>query len=1124
MRHALLLAFAGPAQAPDQVDFARDVAPIFAERCVKCHAGDKPKSGFRLDVRRKALAGGNSGHAAIVPRDPAASLLLRMVRGEAEGPRMPPSGKALTEPQIASLERWIAEGAAWPDELAGEEAVREHWSFVAPVRPSLPRPQRAGWTANEIDAFTLATMEREGLLPAPPADRVTLLRRVALDLVGLPPTPDEVAAFVADEGEGAYERQVRRLLASPHFGERWARPWLDLARYADSSGYGSDPLRPYLWPWRDWVIDAFNRNLPFDRFTVLQLAGDLLPAEDEATRIEQTLATAFHRNTMTNTEGGTDDEEFRSAAVKDRVDTTMAAWMGLTFGCAKCHSHKFDPISQRDYYSLYAFFDQTEDADRDDEEPRLAAPTPAQRERRAELAARASRLAERAKAVRAGIPEPRFTRLPIASAVSLDGATLTIGADQVVRSGGMAPATDRTVIEGLARDLATLRLELLSEPMLPGGGPGRSPGNGNFVVNEARVLVRPAGATAPTARARHVRIDLPGRARILSLAEVEVVGADGAVLSRGRRATQSSTAFDGPPERAVDGVTDGRYESGSTTHTATENDPWWEVDLGAEREVARVVVSNRVGSGLEERLAGAIVTLLVDDAEPGAREGAGVRGGRRVATWQALLRAPPQPSTALEVADWREVPLSEARARYEQPGFAAAEAIDGDGSRDSGFAIGGEQGRDHALDLELRTPLGGPLEFRLEVDQSWGDSHVLGAFAVAGSADRPPAELAELSAEERALAAEQAALEAAVVRVPVLRELPPERRRTTRVLQKANHLLAGEEVAPATPRNFPPLPAGAPRDRLGLARWLVARDNPLTARVVVNRFWAGLFGRGLVETVEDFGTQGTPPSHPELLDWLAVTFMENGFDMKELLFTMVTSATYRQAAVAPSGARERDPENRWLSWFPRRRLDAEPLRDQALALSGLLTPTIGGPSVHPPQPDGLWQAAFNGERSYPTASGPDRYRRGLYTFWRRTVPPPAMQTFDAPSREACTLRRPATNTPLQAFVTLNDPCFVEAAQALARRIVEEGGDSFAARLQWGWRRVLLRAPTAEEAATVERLFDAELSRLVSDAGAARALCEKPLGPLPAGVDPAQTAAWVVVANVLLNLDAVLVRG
>jgi cytochrome c553 len=927
---------------PAAIDFANDVAPIFAERCLKCHAGEKAKNGFRLDARRKAFAGGNSGLVAIAPGAPEKSQLLERVRGTAEGERMPPRGEPLTADQIAHLEAWIREGAKWPDALSGDELVHEHWSFVAPKRPTLPRVARAWWPANAVDEFTLAAMEQHGLAPAPKADRATLLRRVSLDLVGLPPTPDELAAFLADDSPDAWAKVVRRLLDSPRFGERQARSWLDLARYADSAGYGSDPLRPFLWPWRDWVIGAFNRDLPYDQFTLAQIAGDLLPADDEATRAELQLATAFHRNTMTNTEGGTDDEEFRVAAVKDRVDTTMGAWMGLTFGCAKCHSHKFDPISQRDYYSLFAFFDQTEDADRADEEPRVATPTAEQVRRRAELAARRGEQDAREAALRA------------------------------------APRRDA--------------------PALP--------------------------------RARFVRFELPGKQKILSLAEVEVF-AGGVDVARAGRATQSSVDFGGPPERAIDGNHDGRFDSGTTTHTRIEDDPWWEVDLGEERAIERLVAWNRVDGGLQQRLAGVVVsfaTLATSGAD-----------GTRVVTWTAT---------------WKEAPAP---------------------SREIDFTAGPE--------------------------------------------------LLALKEARAAVEAEAAALESSIARVPVLRELPAEKRRTSHVLTKANHLAPGDVVEAATPRHFPPLPDGVTHDRLALARWLVARDNPLTARVAVNRYWSQLFGRGLVETEEDFGTQGTPPSHPELLDWLAVAFMDDdGWSVKQLLFRLVTSATYQQQARTGDAARELDPTDRWLSWFPRRRLEAEQLRDQALALAGLLDARIGGPSVYPPQPDGLWQAAFNGERNYPTSEGPDRWRRGLYTFWRRTVPPPSMQTFDAPSRESCSLRRAGTNTPLQAFVTLNDPVFVEAAQALARRIVREGGEKFDARLDWAWRLALARAPREEERAAVRELFDAEKRRLLEDPAAARSLCESPLGPLPAGLDAAETGAWVVVANVLLNLDAVLVRG
>lgn len=1019
----------------ERVDFARDVEPIFAQRCLRCHAGERAKGGFRLDARKRALRGGNSGEVAIAPRDPAGSRLLALVRDGVEGTVMPPKGERLDAVEIATLERWIAQGAHWPDELSGDELVREHWSFVPPAKAPLPEVARAWWPRTEVDAFVLAAMEARGLAPAPAADRATLLRRLSFDLIGLPPEPADVARFLADEAPGALEREVERLLASPHFGERWARTWLDLARYADSAGYGSDPLRPFLWRWRDWVIEAFDRNLPYDEFTVLQLAGDLLP---DAT-VEQRLATAFHRNTMTNTEGGTDDEEFRVAAVKDRTDTTMAVWMGLTFGCAKCHSHKFDPLPQRDYYALAAFFDQTEDADRADEEPRLATPTAAQARELARLDADLAACRRLVEELRAALPPREWTRATAAP----------------VSTG------DRTVLEGEADGLAALRLEVAAT-----------------ALPEGEVRLEVAQPEPVASRARFVRLSLAGRERILSLAEVELLAGGENVARRGR-ATQSSVDWNGPPGLAIDGERDGRFERASVTHTRTEDDPWWELDLGEERALDTLVVWNRTDGELEERLAGVVVELL--DA-------------RRAPVWRTRLARAPAPSTTLDLAGWRELePRREERLA-------------------------------DALEIEYAAPLAGPLRWRLELGAGWHDVHAAGALRVATTAAALPAALSDELDRRVGVVRARADLEAQVVRTPVLRELPPDRRRTSHVLHKANHLQPGAVVTPATPRCFPPLPADAPRDRLGLARWLVARENPLTARVAVNRFWAQLFGRGLVETEEDFGTQGSPPSHPELLDWLAVDFVESGWDVKRLLAKLVTSAAYGQACVPRAGAREADPRDVWLSWHPRRRLDAEMVRDQALALSGLLARTIGGPSVYPPQPDGLWQAAFNGERTYPTSTGPDRWRRGLYTFWRRTVPPPSLQAFDAPSRESCVLRRPETNTPLQAFVTLNDPVFVEAAQALARRIVREGGAGFDERLEWAWRLALLRAPDAAERAALRELFEGERARLFADREAALALCERPLGLLEPGLDPAEVGAWVVVANVLLNLDALLVRG
>ncbi len=786
----VLLTVATPGAEPPAapVDFNRDVRPILAKNCFACHGPDDGHRArnLRLDRRDDALRPRRHG-SPITPGQPDKSLLVARITAADDTERMPPTetGNRLTREQIDTLKRWIAQGAPYA----------EHWSFVPPQRPTVPAvraPQSA--VRNPIDAFILGRLAQADLTPNPPADPFVLLRRVSLDLRGLPPTPREVEEFARDCRPDAYERMVERFLDDPAFGERWARVWLDLARYADSAGFGSDPLRPNIYPYRDWVIDALNRNLPYDRFTVEQIAGDRLPDPTA----EQRVATAFHRNTMTNTEGGTDREEFRVAAVKDRVDTTMQVWMGLTAGCAKCHSHKYDPITQTEYYRLFAIFNQTADADRPDEKPTMPLPTPEQ------------------------------------------------------------DAADRKI-------------------------------------------------DAQVAKAKR------------------------------------------------------------------QLDTWTPA---------------------------------------------------RVASW---------------VANWSLLPPAETLAL-----------------------------RDRIARLERSRPK--------------------------------------------------------VTMLPVMVELPPAQHRETHLLKKGNFLDPGDKVEPGVPAAFHPLPPGAPADRLALARWLVDPANPLTARVAVNRLWAQLFGTGLVETEEDFGTQGELPSHPELLDWLATEYVRLGWDTKAMLRLMVTSATYRQSSRVTPEHLAKDARNRLLSRGPRLRLEAETVRDQALALGGLLSRKVGGPSVYPPQPDGLWQAAFNGQRSYPTSKGEDRYRRGLYTFWRRTVPYPSMASFDAPSREFCVSRRIRTNTPLQAFVTLNDPVYVEAAQALARRIVREGGATPEDRAGYGLRLCLCRPPVAEQVQELVRLYEEELTRYRADAKAAEVLATQPLGPLPPGLGAAEAAAWTVVANVLLNLDGVLTKG
>ena len=683
---------------------------------------------------------------------------------------------------------------------------------------------------------------------------------------------------------------------------------------------------------------------------------------------------------------------------------------------------------------------------------------------------------------------------------------------------------------------------MLGDDALPEGGPGRGE-HGAFVLNEVRLTAGPVDGAPPSGR--FVRIELPGAKRMLSLAEVQVFAGD-ANLAPGGKARQSSTAFDGRPELAIDKNTDGDYQKKSVTHTSEESDPWWEVDLGRTAAVERVAIWNRTDGGLEARLVPMRLLVLDESRQP---------------LRQRTLVEPPKPSVEVKLAEPTEVAWAEATADAEQHDFPVAKAIDGSDKPESGWSSGLGGGKPRVAVFRTRQPIAaatpGPMALRLALVQTKA-GQTIGRFrvSVTMAASPPkaiPADVREALAvapESRSEAAHRAlaayawsqspdsealrgqivALESQVKEIekeipstPILRELPESNRRVTHTMVKGNFRATGDEVTPAVPSAFHAWPEGTPRDRLGLARWLVARDNPLTARVTVNRLWAQLFSVGIVATEEDFGTQGLPPTHPQLLDWLAVDFMDGGWNMKAILREIVCSATYRQSSTPAADALAKDPNNQLLAHGPRQRLEAEMVRDQALAISGLLARKLGGQSVYPPQPPGLWRAAFNGQRTWATSSGEDRYRRGLYTYWRRTVPYPSMAAFDAPSREICTLRRVSTNTPLQAFVTLNDPVYVEAAQALARRVMAEGGVSVEERAGYALRLALARPAAEPQVARLAELYHSELEHYRGDATAAEAMATDPLGPLPPGTDAAEAAAWTVVANVVLNLDGVLTK-
>lgn len=772
-----------PASKGKSVQYARDILPILSNYCFTCHGADEKsrKAGLRFDLAESATKKLKSGSVAIVSGKPKESELIARIFSEDTSERMPPSQsqKVMKQAEKELLRRWIEEGAEY----------QQHWAFAAVKRPATPKTATSNWARQPLDAFVLARLEKDGLKVSPEADRYTLARRVSLDLTGLPPTLAAVDKFVADKSPDAYEKFVDEVLKSPAYGERWAHVWLDLARYADSRGYATDNPRT-IWKFRDWVIESLNANMPFDQFTVEQLAGDLLP---NATT-KQILATAFHRNTLTNDEGGTNDEEFRVAAVVDRVNTTMAVWMGLTMGCAQCHSHKYDPISQEEYFRFYAIFNQSEDADRGDDSPLLTEYLPDQQQQKSKL----------------------------------------------------------------------------------------------------------------------------------------------------------------------------------------------------EGEIA----------ALEKKT--------------------------------------------------KDLPAAEQKAGKEKVA---------------------------ALQKEL------------------------------------------------------AAIKS--IATPIMRELNEKQRRKTKIHIRGNFLTEGAEVTAGLPALFPPLPKGEPLNRLGVARWLVSRDNPLTARVTVNRLWEQIFGVYLVDTPEDFGMRSKPPSHQDLLDWLAVELMEaggsakpqaaRGWDVKHFLKMLVTSATYRQSARVTPELIEKDPDNRLFARGPRFRASAETVRDQALFASGLLSTKMYGPSVRPPRPKLGLTAAFGGGTDWDASPGDDKYRRALYTEWRRTTPYPSMLTFDAPNRNVCTIARPRTNTPLQALVTMNDPVYVEASQAIARRMVKEGGATPESRAAYGFRLCVTRPPSAAETKRLVDLFNTARSQFAKNAKEAQQMAADPLGPLPAGMDPVDLAAWTVVGNVLLNLDEVFAK-
>ena len=1012
-----------------RLDFNRDVRPILSDRCFACHGpdGEDRQAGLRLDDREAAAAELASGARAIVPGDPAQSEIIARITSTDPDVVMPPPrlNKPITPAEAEILKRWIAEGAEY----------RGHWAFERVERPAVPDVKNTAWPRTPIDRFILTRLEHEGLAPNPEADRVTLARRLALDLTGLPPEPAAVDAFLADASADAYERYVDSLLASPHYGERMAIEWLDASRYADSHGYQTDSSRSN-WPWRDWLIRAYNDNLPFDQFTIHQLAGDMLehPSRD------QIVATGFNRNHRINGEGGIIAEEWRVETVIDRVETTSQTWMALSAGCARCHDHKYDPLSQKEFYALFALFNNVPESGTimgslnrsgGNSDPLHLIPSPEQELEigrlekvvvdaeaavQAEVANIDALVAKWEESIRPALAAPHDAWEPFEPLElrSIGGAGFRRSEDGTWFVEGKLTPRDTYEFETLvpADGLGGIRLEVLPDASLAGGGFGRS-GNGNVVVTKIEAEIEP-----------------PGDAKVIP---VELVRAE----------------------------------------ATYEQDGWPAVS------VLQMKGENGKGWG-------------IDGHDPTKRE------PRRIALFPA--RAVPLPENSRLVVRIRQ------------------EAFDG-------HTIG-----------RFRLAFSPAEPALLGVDGSKLPPAVHEALAV-DAADRTPQQKTEIAKFYRAnvdgpiLRAQKAreaasksldSFKASLPSAMVMQEGP---QREAFVLLRGEYDKRGEQVTAALPAFLPPLPEGTKADRLALAKWLVSRDHPLTSRVWVNRTWERLFGTGLCKTSENLGSQAEYPSHPELLDWLAAEFMEAGWDMKRIVKLLVTSAVYRQAATVTPATLSADPANRLLARGPRIRLPAEMVRDAALAAGGLIVPTIGGPSVRPWMPDGVWDetSKYGDLRGYVADSGPGRYRRTMYTIWKRTAAPPTMLLFDAPNRETCIVKRSRTNTPLQALALLNETTFVEAAHGLARRMITEAGATPADRIAHGFRLAIGRTPTAAEIAALVAGFEADLAAFAAAPERAEKYAAVGLVKQPEAVPAVEFAAYSLAANVIFNLDEFVMR-
>jgi hypothetical protein len=1031
----VLPAAALAADAPAKhVDFSRDVRPILSDNCFNCHGPDEKRrmAGVRLDTPEGA-------RAVVTPGAPDKSrIYVRVAHADARRRMPPPStGRKLTEAQVATIKHWIESGAEY----------KLHWAYQAPKRADPPAVKNARWVRNPIDNFVLARLEAEGLRPSAQADRATLLRRLTFDLTGLPPRPAEIDAFVADKSKDAYEKQVDRLLASPHYGERMAMPWLDLARYADTHGFHIDSHRD-MWPWRDWVIRAFNANMPFDRFTVEQLAGDLLP---NAT-VEQRVASGFNRNHMINYEGGAIPEEYLTEYVADRVETTSTVWLAMTMGCARCHDHKYDPIPQRDFYRMFAFFNSVEEKGLDgrdgNAEPFLTLPDAAQKQEHEELAAR----------IKAREEETRNAKVRPLEAAWERGQRIEW------------------------EPMASLRAGLLAHYEMDGGlrdSSGRYR-HGRLMRGDAAPVATPVGgAMGFTTPAQAVLAPVePGASGEFSIATWLMQGFH-----------EPLTVFEQPGLISV-------WYDASEPLPHLRRGAHLHVEAGGRHIATR------------ERLVQGEYYHVAIVAVPGGGLSLYVNGA---AAKMEVLGKGGQP-----LADVRGSVLSVGQAvdTPDRAGFRGRLAD----LRLYNRALTADEIRHLAIHQRIPALLAIPEDKRTkEQTARLRDYYLTNAAAP---------ELREEWDDLRRLKAAMAALDDRIPSTMVMAEAA--KPRDTFVLARGDYRNMTEKVTPNTPSALPPLHGDGPVNRLALARWMVDPGNPLTARVAINRFWQNLFGTGLVKTSENFGSQGDPPSHPELLDWMATEFVRTGWDVKAVVRLMVTSATYRQSSKTTPELVERDPENRLLAHMSRFRLPAEIVRDNALAASGLLNDKVGGRSVLPYQPPGIWEEIARGEifsaQVYRQSHGEDLYRRSMYWFWKRTAPPTTLATFDAPDREKCTARRALTNTPLQALVLLNDPTFIEAARVLAERLLlDPAAATPARRIEQAYRTVMGRKPEPREMRVMKDLAARQQARYAKDAAAAGQLLAVGERRPDARVPAAELAAWTNVVTVLLNTDEAITK-